>query len=199
MSARTSIRVVALASALAVPVAAPVRAERLVIDPEHSSVLYFYNHFGLSERNGRFQDLEGTLELDRSRPERSSVTVKVKTVSVSSGVAALDEVLRSADFFEVANYPDATFRSTKVRRTGPKTAAITGEFTLRGVTRPLVLDATFTGVGLNPATKDQVTGFHASGTLNRSAYGIKAFAPAVGDRITLRIDAEFKLVPPAGQ
>ena len=171
--------------------------ERRVVDADHSSILYFYDHFGLSERNGRLSGVAGDLLLDPEHPDRSTVTVTIGTGGISSGVPALDDMLRSADFFDTARYPEAVFRSSSVSLTGPKSAKITGDLTIRGVTRRLVLDAKFTGTGVNPATNDQVAGFHAEGTLLRSDFGIKAYAPAVGDKIRLVIDAEFKLAEPA--
>jgi polyisoprenoid-binding protein YceI len=115
----------------------------------------------------------------------------VEVASVDSRVPALDEVLRGPGWLDAAAYPRAVFRGTGVEVTGPDTGRITGDLTLRGVTRPVTLAVTFNGGADNLLTGRYTLGFSATATLRRSEFGITNLVPAIGDEVTLEVEAEF--------
>lgn len=167
--------------------AAPVT---YTIEPNHTSVTFSWNHGGgLSRMNGKFMNAVGTVVLDEAAPATSKVEVSFAIDGVNTGVAALDAHLKTPDFFDAAQFPTATFKSTKVDVTGAKTAKVTGDLTMHGVTKPVTLD-----VSLNKITDDKKkAGFNAKGTIKRSEFGISRFVPAVSDEIDLEISSELNL------
>ncbi len=174
--------------------AAPqVRAGVYKLDKSHAKILWSVSHFGFSTYTGEFTDFDARLTLDPARPDRSRLTATIALASVATHNDALDTHMRSADFFDVAAHPTATFVSREVRQTGPRTALVTGDFTLRGVTRPLTLDVVFNAAGDNMAGV-YTAGFSATGTIRRSEFGMTYGVPAVGDEIELRISGEFNPV-----
>lgn len=178
---------VALAFVGTAAFAAPVTYN---IEPTHTSVTFTWNHGGgLSRMNGKFMNAVGTVVLDEAAPATSKVDVSFAIDGINTGVAALDTHLKTPDFFDAAQFPTATFKSTKVDVTGAKTAKVTGDLTLHGVTKPVTLDVT-----LNKITDDKKkAGFNAKGTIKRSEFGISRFVPAVGDEIDLEISSELSL------
>lgn len=164
--------------------AAPVAYK---IDSSHTSVVFNYAHAGgLSHMNGKFMNAVGTVTLDEAAPANSKLEVSFDINGVNTGVPALDAHLKTADFFDAAQFPTATFKSTKVEVTGKDTAKVTGDLTLHGVTKPVVLD-----VKLNKITDDKKkAGFAATTTIKRSDFGISKLVPMVGDQIDLSIDSE---------
>jgi polyisoprenoid-binding protein YceI len=118
--------------------------------------------------------------------------VTVDANSLGTLNPALDTHLKSKDFLDVAAFPTATFKATKVTQTGEKTADIAGELTLHGVTRPVVIHATFMQAGPNPIDKRYELGFAGTGEILRSEFGIKSYLPVISDKVTLTIEAEFK-------
>lgn len=178
------------AATAAAPAAPQVRAGDYKLDKSHAKILWSVSHFGFSTYTGEFTDFDARLTLDPARPERSRLSATIALASVATHNDALDTHLRAADFFDAAAHPTATFVSTSVRPTGPRTALVTGNFTLRGVTRPLTLDVVFNAAGDNMAGT-YTAGFSATGTIRRSDYGMTYAVPAVGDEVELRISGEF--------
>ncbi|OSQ27686.1 YceI family protein [Thalassospira sp. MCCC 1A03138] len=166
-------------------------AESYKMDPTHTSVIFIVNHLGFSNYQGRFGGASGELTLDRENPQASSAIISIDLTKVDSGLEALDNHMKSGDFLDVENHPTATFKSTSVELTGEKTATITGDLSLLGETKPLILDVTLTGEGDHPMTGDHVLGFGATGTVTRSEYGMNYLVPAVSDEVELQISAEF--------
>lgn len=182
-----------MAAGVTLALAGPVQAaERYTFDKSHTSLLFFINHAGFSNMIGEFHDYDGTLVLDEANPEHSSVEVTIRPASVDTDVDALDEKLHKADFFNTEEYPTASFKSTKVVKTGEKTADITGDFTLLGVTKPLTLRATLNKLDMNKWSQKQTAGFSVEATLTRSDWGMGYLVPDVGDEVTLRIEAELQ-------
>lgn len=128
------------------------QAADYVIDKEgqHAFINFKISHLGMSWLYGRFNDFEGTFSWDAEQPAESQVQVTINTASVDSNHAERDRHLRSADFLNVSRHPQATFKSTGVEMTGDDSAKVSGELTLNGVTRPVVLDARFMGEGEDP-------------------------------------------------
>lgn len=137
----------------------------------HAFIQFKIQHLGFSWLLGRFNDFEGEFVLDEDKPENSKVSVTIDVASVDSNHAERDKHLRGGDFFEVSKYPKATFVSTKIEKTGEKTAKITGDFTLKGVTKPVTLDASYVGGGKDPWGGYR-QGFEATTQLKLKDFGI---------------------------
>jgi polyisoprenoid-binding protein YceI len=184
------IRRLALAACLALA-AAPLCATTYTIEPDYTQGVFRWSHLGFSNPAAQVNQGQGTLEFDPADPTRASVQVTIPLSSLNTGVPALDEHLRSEDFFEVAKFPTATFRSTKVERgAGKDRLKVTGDLSLHGVTKPVTLDVTVLKVGSNPRTQLPTVGFEATTTLKRSDFGLGAYVPQVGDEIRLQITSQ---------
>lgn len=171
---------------------ATVKAGTYRIDPYHTQVVFTLSHFGFTEFTGMFGNASGSLVLNPAKPASDRLSVTIPVSSVLTTVPALTTELTNAQWFDAAKYPDATFTSTKVIRTGKTTATIDGSFTLHGVTRPIVLKARFIGAGINPIDKSYTVGFSATGVIKRSEFGVKAYVPMVGDDVTLTLAGAFE-------
>lgn len=160
------------------------------IDPTHTATVFSWDHFGFSTPSGNFSNIQGTINVDEKQPEKSSVNVTIPLNSLNTNVKALDEHLMAADWFDAAKYPTITFKSTKVETQDKKNFKITGDLTVKGVTKPVVLDAVLNKQGPHPMTKAATVGFNATTSFDRSAFGIAGFVPNVGDKITVNITTE---------
>ncbi|WP_168406585.1 YceI family protein [Acinetobacter indicus] len=160
------------------------------IDPTHTATVFSWDHFGFSTPSGNFSNIQGTINVDEKQPEKSSVNVTIPLNSLNTNVKALDEHLMAADWFDAAKYPTITFKSTKVETQDKKNFKITGDLTVKGVTKPVVLDAVLNKLGPHPMTKAATVGFNATTSFDRSAFGIAGFVPNVGDKITVNITTE---------
>ena len=180
----------ALAASL-VLAAAPLYATTYTIEPDYTQAVFRWSHLGFSNPAAQVSQGQGTLEFDPANPTRAAVNVTIALSSLNTGVPALDEHLRSEDFFEVAKFPTASFRSTKVEQgAGKDRLKVTGELSLHGVTRPVTLDVTVLKIGANPRTQLPTVGFEATTTLKRSDFGLGAFVPQVSDEIKLQISSQ---------
>ena len=168
---------------------------QFALDKNHAKIIFSISHFGFSTYYGLFSAFDATLDFDAKAPTNSSVSVTVDLNGIDTTNPKLDAHIKSADFFDVAKYPVASFKTVTVERTGPTTGLIHGELTLHGITRPLVLETTFIGGGVNPMSKANVLGFSATARLKRSDFGITTYVPAVGDEVGLIISGEFDRVP----
>ncbi|MBP2299217.1 YceI family protein [Azospirillum picis] len=167
--------------------AAPVTYK---LDPAHTSVVFIVNHVGFSNLFGRFDKPAGEVTFDKDAPEKSSVTVAIDTASVDTNHEKRDQHLRSPDFFNTKEFPQMTFKSSKIEKTGDNTGKLHGDLTLLGVSKPVVLDVTFNNQGVSPASKQETAGFSARGTIKRSDFGMKYGVPAIGDDIQILIEVE---------
>lgn len=170
---------------------AAVKAGTYKVEPYHTQVLFSLSHFGFTDFEGFFSGASGTLQLDPAHPAATKLTVTVPTSAVTTTVGKLDDELKGEQWFDAARFPTATFTSTKVTPTGPGRASVTGDLTLHGVTHPVTLQARLMGSGVNPLDKSETVGFEATGTIKRTDYGVKQYAPLVGDTVTLTINAAF--------
>jgi polyisoprenoid-binding protein YceI len=183
--------VTALLASAGVSAAPPASATTYTLEPNYTQVVFRWDHLGFSFPTAQVTQGEGELVFDPMHPESSSVKVTIPLSTLASGVPDLDEHLASEDFFERARYPAATFTSTKVRpRMGKDRFEVTGDLTIHGVTKPLVLDVTLLRVGSNARTNIATVGFNATGTLKRSDFGLGAFVPQVGDEISLQVTTQ---------
>ena len=184
------------ALALAVPLAASAAPENYTLDPYHTFPHFAVEHFGVSMFWGRFDRSSGKFMIDRAA-KKASLELTVNTASVSTGEndkgsrpRSLDEHLRSADFFNVAEFPRMTFKAADVKFNGDNPAEISGELTLLGVTRPLTLKVERWVCKDNPFNKKPMCGGNASGSLKRSDFGMKYALPAVSDEVRLYVGFE---------
>ena len=177
---------VAAAIPAAAQMAAPAGAS-YVLNPAHSKMHFSISHFVVSTTEGQFTKFDGKLVFSRSAPERGAVTIHVSPGSIDTAIAARDEHLRSADFFDVTRFPLATFDSTGLSMTGGKAGRLMGLLTLHGVTKPVTLNATLMSPDL---TGDQLA-FSVKGVLKRSDFGMTSYAGVIGDDVTLDLDVEF--------
>lgn len=195
--------------AASAPAAAPVAAETPAaapavaaitavsgtyqLDPTHTDVLAQWTHFGFSQPSAHFGISEGTLVYDAADVGKSSVQVAMPITGIESFVAKLDEHLASGDFFDAGKFPNATFKSTSVAAAGTNKLTVTGDLTIKDITRPVTLDVTLNGAGEHPMLKKQAIGFSATATIKRTDFGVGAYAPNVSDEVQLRITTEGTL------
>ena len=173
--------------------AAPVSYQ---LDPTHTDVLFTWNHNGFSFPTGRAAISSGTLVYDPSAPTQSRVEVQLPLAELDTHVAKLDELIKGEKFFDVSKHPQARFRSTAVVAHGKDRLKITGDLTLHGVTRPVVLDATLNKLGEHPSRKTPTIGFNATASIKRSDFGLTGFLPNIADEVHLRITTEAQAVQP---
>ncbi|KPH65335.1 YceI family protein [Novosphingobium aerophilum] len=169
-----------------------VQAGTYKVESNHTLAQFAVNHFGFNDFFGTIPGATGSLSLDPKALAATTLDVSLPVARIATTNDTLDEELRSADWFDAATYPTIRFVSRKVEQTGPRTARISGTVTLHGVTKPMVLDATFGGAGVNPMNKAYTIGFSATGTLKRSEFGVSKYVPAVSDDVQVRITAAFE-------
>jgi len=164
-------------------------ADTYTLDPMHSYVLWHINHFGFSNPSGKWF-ANGTVTLDKTQPQNSKVNVTIKVDELVTGIPELDKHLKEKLFFNVAEYPTATFISDKVTLVHDNEAKVHGLLTLHGVSKPVTLDVILNKSGVNPINDKATVGFTAKTTLKRSDFGISTLLPGVGDVVTIDIEAE---------
>ncbi|GAK33638.1 polyisoprenoid-binding protein [Iodidimonas nitroreducens] len=164
--------------------------ETFEFDEAHTHIGLAWNHLGFSETRARFADFEGALILDQDNPANSSLSVTIPISSLDTGLKKFDDHLKSADFFDAATYPEATFKSTKIELDGDKAAKVHGDLTIHGVTKPVVLDVTLNQLGKHPMNGKTHAGFTATTKIKRSDFGINQYVPMVSDDVEIFISTE---------
>lgn len=164
------------------------------LDPNHTMVLASWSHFGYSHPVANFGQVDGTLVYDADNVAASSVEVSLPLAGLNSFSDDFDEHLRSADFFNAAQYPTITFSSTAVEAAGEGKLKVTGNLTIKDITKPVVLDVTLNKAG--EANGRPAIGFDASTTIARSDFGLGMYVPKVSDEVTLRITTEAHVPKP---
>lgn len=172
-----------------------------VTEAGHRYITFSYLHQGLSRPWLRWRDWKGDLSWNAEDPTKSSVNVTINTLSIDTGVDAFDQHMQSADLFDTAKFPAATFKSTSVQRTGPNTGKITGDLTIKGVTKPVTLDARINAARFAPDRRTPTTGkyklgFSATTKLKRSEWNMGYAVPFVGDDVDIVIEAELESPQP---
>jgi polyisoprenoid-binding protein YceI len=187
-----------------------VPAGAYTLDRSHASLIFRVNHLGFSNYTARFKQFDAQLQFDPAHLEAANVMASVDARSIETDFpdpAKIDfnAYLQGEQWLDAARYPQMTFRSTKVELTGPDAVRISGEFTLRGVTRPLTLEAKFNGgYAGHPMDPHARIGFSAHGSLKRADFGMSFGIPqpgstmGVGDNVDIVIEAEFSGPPWAG-
>lgn len=181
----------ALFASFFLPSIASAGADKYEFDKSHTHIIFLVSHLGFSNMIGRIKDYDGYFTFDEKEPEKSAVDVTLKTASVDTDVPALNKELYGEHFFNVEKFPDIRFKSTKITVTGKNTGDITGDVTMLGVTRPVVLHVTYNKSGIHPYTNNYTSGFTADAVVKRSDFGMNAFAPpVVGDDVKLHLEVE---------
>lgn len=179
---------------LALPFLLPALAEaapdKYEFDKSHTHIIFLINHLGFSNTIGRIKEYNGYFTFDEKEPEKSDIDVTLKPESIDTSIAALDKELRGEKFFNVEKFPTMHFKSTKIATTGKNTGDVTGDLTLLGVTKPVVMHVVYNKSGIHPFTNNFVAGFTADAALKRSDFGMNAFEPAIGDEVRVHIEVE---------
>ncbi|MDP1615665.1 MAG: YceI family protein [Methylococcales bacterium] len=164
-------------------------AEKLILDEEHSYVLWRINHLGFSTQAGKWY-VKGFVILDKDQPQNSKVEATLDVAHFITGLPELDKHLNGKLFFDTAQFPVATFVSDKVDVLSDTSAKVQGMLTVHGVTKPVTLHVTLNKVGKNPINDRMTVGFSATTQLKRSDFGIKTLLPDLGDEVAIEIGAE---------
>lgn len=165
------------------------------IDATHSTIGFSIRHMVFSKVRGRFQTYTGTIQLDDADLAKSSVEVAIDAASIDTGTAQRDTHLRSTDFFDVEHFPELRFRSTRIEDAGDGRLRVTGELTIRGTTREVVLDAESAGRGKDPWGNQRI-GFVGKTSIDRKEFGLgwnqllEAGGVLVGDRVDIELDVQ---------
>lgn len=178
----------ALALSVALPLSA-LAADSYTIDPAHTYPHFSISHLGFSTMQGRFDKTSGSVTLDRAA-KTGSVEVSIETASVSTGFAKRDEHLRGPDFFNAAEFPAISFKSTALHFKGDAPASVDGNLTISGISKPVTLKIDAFNCGTNPMSKKDTCGAAASTQIKRSDFGVKYGLPAVGDDVKLVFEIE---------
>lgn len=177
-----------LAISIALPLAAQA-AEGYTIDPTHTYPHFSISHNGFSTMQGRFDKTSGKVTLDRAA-KTGSVDIAIESASVSTGFAKRDDHLRGPDFFNAAEFPTISYKSTALQFKGDIPVSVDGNLTMAGVTRPVTLTLDAFKCGANPMSKKDQCGAAASAQIKRSDFGIKYGLPGVGDEVKLSFEIE---------
>ena len=177
------------ASAQETPDISSISSGEYVMDKTHGYVTFSYSHLGYSHPILRFDDVEASVTLDTGNPAASSLNVAIDPASVNSGIEKFDTHLKSGDMFDVESYPGITFTSTAIDLDA---GTLTGDLTIKDVTKPVTLDVTLNGAGEHPMKGSDHFGITATATVDRRDWGLDYFAPAVGTDVDIRIEAEFE-------
>lgn len=166
---------------------------RYTADSSHSQLLFAVVHLGLTNYYGRFDRLSGTLNFDSAEPAKSAVSVAIDMTSIDTPSSKLAGDLSGDAVFDAKTFPSASFKSTSITRTGPNSGKITGDLTIKNITKSVTLDATFTGGRLNPMSDAYALGFHATATVKRSDFQLTnvPWSPFVSDDVNIIIEAMF--------
>ena len=174
-------------------VAAPVMAaDTYTIDPNHTYPNFAISHLGFSTMYGRFGKTSGAITMDEKRTT-GSVDIVIDASSVDTGMQKRDDNLRSPDFLNVVEFPEITYKSTRVAFSGQNKATVEGNLTIKGVTKPVTLDVQSISCGIHPmdpTKKKFVCGFDATAKIKRSDFDVTFALPAVGDDMNLFLEVE---------
>jgi polyisoprenoid-binding protein YceI len=163
--------------------------ETLAIDPSHTAVIFSWNHRGFSHPVARFEQISGTVRLDRSDLTQSSVSVTLPLTGLRTGNDALDRRLKGSEFLDMAAYPAVTFKSTKVEPIGPNALKVIGELSVHGITQSVAMHVAINKIS-SDADNKVTAGFDADVMLRRSDFGAGRYVPMTGDELSVHITAE---------
>jgi polyisoprenoid-binding protein YceI len=181
----------AICTAQAEPGLSSAKPGSYKVESYHTQVGFSISHFGFTYYSGLFSGATGTLQLDPAKLGTSRLDVSIPVDSVTTTVSKLTDELKGDKWFDTAKFPQAKFVSTQVVPSADG-LTVTGNLTLHGITKPVVLHVRFIGAGVNPIDKAYTVGFEATGTIKRSDFGVTTYLPAVGDEVQLNIAGAFE-------
>jgi polyisoprenoid-binding protein YceI len=191
-------RVLSLLAVAFFTAAAWAQGSEWQIDPSHTSVAFTVRHMGISNVHGHFTKVTGSAVIDDSDPTKDTVNATIDATSIDTGVAMRDNDLKSANYFDVAQFPTLTFKSKSVSKNGDGKLKVVGDLTMHGVTKEVTLDVEGPSAPIKQRDT-QKRGLSATTTVNRKDFGIgsKASAAMVGDEIKIELDVELGQKPAA--
>jgi len=187
------------AALLAMPSAdAAAEPKTYEFDKGHTQIRVTWNHVGLSEQSALFREYSGTVTFDQENVSNSAVDVTIDPASVDTGVSNFDDHLKSSDFFDVEKHGEITFKTTKVIQTGPNAGRMSGDLTIKGITKPVTMDIILNYSGEHPLAAFlekykglKAAGFKATGRVLRSEFDLGRSAPLVSDWVDIEINTEL--------
>ena len=175
--------------ALYIPVSQAAATE-YSLDPQHTSVVIAWNHFGFSNPTAYISDVSGKLSFDKDNPEKSSVHVTLPVKTIDTHVKALTDEFLGKEYFDVKTYPEATFQSTRVESKGGNKYDVEGNLTIKGITKPVVLHATLHKQDMHQIEKKKNNNNDATGVIKRSDFKLDKYVPEESDNITIKLSTE---------
>ncbi|GAB3903747.1 YceI family protein [Mucilaginibacter boryungensis] len=184
---------ITLFTAVALLAFKPIADSTWTVDPAHSKLGFSITHMMVSDVDGTFKSFTATVTSSKDDFSDAVVNLSADVASVSTDNDARDKHIKTPDFFDVEKYPKMTFKSTSFKKTGDKTYKVTGDLTLKGITKSVTLDATYRGTYTNQMNKKTVAGFKVTGVVKRKDFNIGANFPtaALSDEVTLTANTEF--------
>ena len=170
-----------------------VRGGQYAVDPNHAALMFKLNHLGFSTFLGRFTEFDASLDFDPEDIENANLEMVIEMSSINVNLEEFEEELRGDNFLDVAQYPQAVYRTTSfVEKIDDDTFVFAGDLSFHGVTAPVNITVNFNGGGRNFLTRSYTVGFSGSATFNRSDFGVDRFTSfGVGDEIELEVHVEF--------
>ena len=187
----TALTVVSAISSVSAADLSAVPAGEYQVDDTHAYINFQYNHLGLSNPTLSFDDFTIDMNLDNEDPTKSTITVAIDTNSVVAGSSVWKDHLTGDKWLDTPTHPAATFVSSAIESTGDDTFAVTGDLTLKGITKAITLDITINAAKNHPMKGTPVIGLDATGNLLRSDFGLGKYAPNIGDEVALNISVEM--------
>ncbi|AIY41447.1 putative signal peptide protein [Collimonas arenae] len=164
-------------------------ADRYLIDSEHTFSYFEYNHWGLSMQRSRFDLTTGSIELDRDS-QSGNIEIDIDAASISTGSDNFNQIMRSSDFFDAANFPKISFKSSSLHFEGPQLTAVDGDLTIKGISHPVTLQISNFNCRFMLIYGKQTCGANGSASILRSDYKLGRYVPFVSDAVTLHISVE---------
>jgi len=161
------------------------------IDPMHTAAQFAVRHMGISTVRGAFTKVSGTVQYDAAAPEKTVIEASIEANSVDTRVEMRDNDLRSPNFFDVAKFPALTFKSKKVEKAGDGKLRVTGDLTIHGVTKEVVLDVEGPSAPMKDPRGNTHMGASATTTVNRKDFGVNGGGMMVGDEVSITLDLEM--------
>lgn len=182
------------AALAALALAQPALAtETYVFDQAHTNIQFHWDHFGFSTTSAEFEEFSGELQFDPENTANSSVDVTIDLDSVDSGFETFNgHLTEKGEWFDTDRHPEATFTSTDIKELGQNRLRVTGDLTLKGITREVTLETTINKIGQHPVSEAKTIGFDATTTVSRSAFDMGQYAPSVGDEVTITVSSEMQ-------
>jgi polyisoprenoid-binding protein YceI len=166
-------------------------AGEYVLDKSHASVTWRVSHLGLSQYTARFDKMDGKINFAPATSTASKVEFTIDATSINTGLAPFNKKLQAVEYFDAEKNPTITFKSVKIEPIAGGKFKMTGDMTLRGVTKPMTWDVTFNGGVYNRFAQAHAVGFSAKGIVKRSEWGMKELIPVVGDDVEVTLEVEF--------